>query len=202
MNQMETYSDTNWSERDNQPRTRREGRTDHGRQPRHRRRYREGTGGPGRGYIYQLPLRLHTGSIAPVDALLNAPGEARYYASQALTADGVVDEIRSNGGQAEAWEMDLSDNSNTPRLFDRAEAAFDQVDILINNAAHCVADSFLPPTLIGESARAVDGLPITSVTSESIDRHFAVNVRAAALLSRNTPSVTWRAPEIGGGSSA
>ena len=52
-----------------------------------------------------------------------------------------------------------------PTLFDRAEAAFGRVDILINNAAHCE----MPDDILTTSAG-------------SIDRHFAVTVRAAVLL--------------------
>ena len=52
-----------------------------------------------------------------------------------------------------------------PTLFDRAEAAFERVDILVNNAAHCE----MPDDILTTSAG-------------SIDRYFAVNVRAAVLL--------------------
>ncbi len=95
------------------------------------------------------------------------PGPAFYRAMQASSADEVVESIRDQGGQAEAWEADLADSSNIPLLFDRAEAAFGQVNVLVNNAAHCV----WPSTVL-------------TASPESIDEHFAVNTRAVALMMR------------------
>ena len=132
--------------------------------------------------VFITYLRLHTdayeaGAAEPLEA-----GEDRYHALQAQSAVDTVEAICAAGGRAEAWEMDLGDPANVPELFDRAEAAYGQVDILVNNAAHCVSDSFLPPVELGEDARAVSGMPLLSVTAEGIDRHFAINVRATALL--------------------
>jgi len=94
-----------------------------------------------------------------------APGLPFYYALQTHSAAEVVQAIRDRGGQAEAWEADLSDPSTIPQLFDRAEAAFGPVNVLVNNAAHCEVGS--------------DTVFLTS--AESIDRHFAVNTRAVVL---------------------
>src|SRR3990170_1069333 len=60
-------------------------------------------------------------------------GGAPYHA---LTADHVVEAIRQRGGRAESWEADLADPAVIPQLFDRAEAAFGPVEVLVNNAAH------------------------------------------------------------------
>ena len=97
------------------------------------------------------------------------PGPAFYRAQQGKTADGVLEEIRRTGGRAEAWECDLSDPANIPRLFDRVEEAFGPVDILVNNAASWQGDTFLP-----------DG--DTFISTESYERNFAVNARAVALM--------------------
>ena len=94
-----------------------------------------------------------------------SPGLPLYYALQTRTADEVVQEIRGRGGQAEAWEADLADPDVAPRLFDRAEAVFGPVDVLVNNAAHCEC----PETIFTTSAGV-------------IDQHLIVNVRAAVLL--------------------
>ena len=67
----------------------------------------------------------------------SAPGLPLYYALQTQNADEVVGAIRESGGQAQAWEADLADPDNIPRLFDQAEAAFGPVDVLVNNAAYC-----------------------------------------------------------------
>ena len=81
------------------------------------------------------------------------------------TADAVVNQIMAAGGQAIIVEGDLSDPATIPALFDKVEDAFGQVDILVNNAAHCEA----PDTILQTSAG-------------SLDRTFAVNVRASVLL--------------------
>ena len=93
--------------------------------------------------------------------------------------EGVVEAIRRAGGRTEAWEADLADPAVIPRLFDRAESAFGPVDVLVNNAAHSEHDTFLPPDHAGRDIR---GRPIQTITSESHDRHFAVNSRAPVLL--------------------
>jgi 3-oxoacyl-[acyl-carrier protein] reductase len=113
----------------------------------------------------------------------DTPGEALYYHLQTLTADGVVQAIRAQGGRAEAWEADLADPAVVPALFDRAERAFGPVDVLVNNAAHCRPDTFLPAqTLTGDHTLGGSVPPPSTITSEGHDRHFAVNSRAVALL--------------------
>ncbi|OGO52423.1 MAG: hypothetical protein A2148_05890 [Chloroflexi bacterium RBG_16_68_14] len=113
----------------------------------------------------------------------SAPGEALYATQRAKSAADVVQEIRERGGRAEAWEADLADPAATPDLFDRAEAAFGPVDVLVNNAAHWEADSFLSPEVEPRN-RFVELWTARSpqITAGSHDRHFAVNSRAVALL--------------------
>jgi 3-oxoacyl-[acyl-carrier protein] reductase len=111
------------------------------------------------------------------------PGEALYRARQATTADAVVRAISERGGRAEAWEADLNDPAVIPKLFDRAEAAFRPVEVLVNNAAHWEADTFLQPgTQPKNPLLELWPSPPRPVTPESHDRHFAVNSRALALL--------------------
>jgi 3-oxoacyl-[acyl-carrier protein] reductase len=113
----------------------------------------------------------------------DTPGEAFYYQLQTLSADAVVQAIRAPGGRAEAWEADLADPAAIPELFDRAEQAFGPVEVLVNNAAHCRPDTFLPAqTLTGDHTLGGSAPPPCTITSESHDRHFAVNSRAVALL--------------------
>jgi 3-oxoacyl-[acyl-carrier protein] reductase len=89
--------------------------------------------------------------------------------------------MRERGGQAAAWEADLADPAAISELFDRAERTFGPVQILINNAAHCRPDTFVPTSQLGTDSRAVDGFPMQPLTAASHDRHFAVNSRAGAL---------------------
>lgn len=120
---------------------------------------------------------------APVDAAA-PPGEARYHAQRLAGAEAVVDAIRAAGGEALAWEADLSDPAAIPALFAQAEATLGPVEVLVNNAAHWEGDTFTPR---GESlANALpelwsDGL-VGALSASSIDRLFAVNARAVALL--------------------
>jgi len=76
----------------------------------------------------------------------------------------LVERVRSLGVGITTLELDLSDIEAPKRLFDAAEAAFGPVDILINNATHSARDG------------------IENLTAESLDRHYAVNVRGMALL--------------------
>ena len=111
------------------------------------------------------------------------PGLELYFAQQAKSADEVVASIRQAGGTVEAWEGDLREASTVDTLFQQAEAAFGQVDILVNNAAAYLADTFLPPKSSGEAVTLWDGGPVIStIDAASHDRHFAVNSRAAVLL--------------------
>jgi 3-oxoacyl-[acyl-carrier protein] reductase len=109
------------------------------------------------------------------------PGLSLYDARRARTADDVLARISEHGGRAEAVEVDLSDPATIPLLFDRAEAAFGPVDILVNNADYCTADTFVPQGLLGVD-RAPAGYGIDALTVAVHDAHFAVNSRAVALL--------------------
>jgi 3-oxoacyl-[acyl-carrier protein] reductase len=128
------------------------------------------------------PPSLASGVRRLASASAASPGEAYFRHSQSRSGLELVETIRARGGQAEAWEADLADPATPARLFDRAEAAFGTVDILIHNAAHCEPDTFVPTEALGPNARAVDAFPMTTVTAESIDAHFAVNTRATTLL--------------------
>jgi 3-oxoacyl-[acyl-carrier protein] reductase len=95
--------------------------------------------------------------------------------------EAVLAAIRENGGRAEAVEADLADPAVIPLLFDRAEAALGPVSILVNNAAHWEPDTILPEPkdAPGPAVWPPRSLPITA---GSLDRHFAINARAPALL--------------------
>lgn len=106
----------------------------------------------------------------PADADLSQPGPALYQARQAQDASAVVTPILAAGGRAEAWEADLSDPARIPELFDRVEAVFGPVEVLVNNATFCVPTTFRP-----------DG-DVPTLTAELHDAHFSINSRAVALL--------------------
>src|ERR1039458_1032736 len=91
---------------------------------------------------------------------------------RARSAEAVVEAIRQAGGRADAWEADLADPAVVPELFDRAEAAFGPVEILVSNAAFWHGDTFLP-----DRAERF-GWRLMPVSPDTCDRHFAVNSRA------------------------
>jgi 3-oxoacyl-[acyl-carrier protein] reductase len=93
------------------------------------------------------------------------PSEAFGRYQNTRGADGVVREIRESGGEVEALELDLAQTDGIPGLFDAVEETFGQVDVLVNNAAHCM----YPDNVL-------------DTTAERIDNHFAVNTRAVVLM--------------------
>lgn len=103
-------------------------------------------------------------------------GDVLYSAMQRRPASRVVEEIRLAGGTAVAWAADLGDASAIPRLFDECEAKLGPVDVLVCNHTHCVEETF-DPALVSD-----DGRGVRQITAAEIDRHFAVNARAYALL--------------------
>jgi len=131
-------------------------------------------------YLRQQIDRSPQAAQAPITS--DARGEAFYQASQQLTAATVVDQIRAAGGRVAAIEADLADPASVPMLFDHAEQAFGPVDLLINNAAYCVPDTFIPALNLNADVRAAGGAVLAPITAESHDRHFAVNSRAVALM--------------------
>jgi 3-oxoacyl-[acyl-carrier protein] reductase len=105
-----------------------------------------------------------------------------YRRAHARSGDAVAEAILDSGGRAIALEQDLADADVLPLLFVQAEEALGPIEILVNNADHCRLDTFLPGT--------------DTVTAEGLDRHFAVNARAPALL---MAELARRATELGSG---
>jgi 3-oxoacyl-[acyl-carrier protein] reductase len=122
--------------------------------------------------------------VAASDALKKSvsPSYARYLSQQEHSAQTIVQEIESNGGRAAAIEVDLAASNSAETIFERALSLFGAVDVLVNNAATSIVDSFdsnLESPLTDSHGRLV-----SPVTAETIDAHFAVNTRAVALLMR------------------
>lgn len=120
--------------------------------------------------------------MPPLRDAENTQANQTFYDEQRVKgADAVLQAMREQGGRAEAIEANLADTATIPMLFERAESLFGPVDILINNADHCTADTFVPPRQIGTD-RAPGGYGIAALTATSHDAHFAVNSRAVSLL--------------------
>ncbi|MGB8343927.1 MAG: SDR family oxidoreductase, partial [Ktedonobacteraceae bacterium] len=130
---------------------------------------------------YAISLRIPWASEQEKGSDMHTPGLALYNFKRSQTAEEVIEQIRSQGGWVEALEANLTDLNAVGLLFDRAEAVFGPVDILINNADYCVADTFLPPSR-REEVLIPSGYAPAFITAASHDAHFAVNSRAVALM--------------------
>ena len=99
------------------------------------------------------------------------------YAKSASAAEQVVTAIKSAGGNATAVQADVSQPAEIKVLFDKTAAAYGHVDILVNNAG------------IYEFG------DLASITPESIDRQFALNVKGLILA---TQAAAQAFPKTGG----
>ena len=105
------------------------------------------------------------------------PGTPDEYRRQrALGGEHVEAAIAAHGAAGLVLEADLGDPASAADLFDRAEARFGPVEILVNNASGWLADTF--------TAAATDrfGRALSAVSPVTVDRLLAVDARAAALL--------------------
>lgn len=93
------------------------------------------------------------------------PGVSLYHYLRTKDAQEVVDSIINERGTAIACEIDLRNTNNISALFDVVEAKFGGVDILVNNAA---------------DARNDDS--IDTITADTIEKTYSVNVEATLLL--------------------
>jgi len=103
-------------------------------------------------------------------------GAMLYAANRQNTAEELTSKIAATSGKTVAIELDLADVNNIGALFDWCEKHFGVVDILVNNHTFCEMDTF--------DLRAVTaaGFGIKRITAELIDKNFAINTRAYALL--------------------
>jgi 3-oxoacyl-[acyl-carrier protein] reductase len=79
--------------------------------------------------------------------------------------EALLEELRSTGVRAEGEEIDLSLPDSPERLLDDVAGRLGQPSILVNNAAYSTRDGF------------------EELDAATLDAHYAVNVRATALLS-------------------
>src|SRR5262249_27967447 len=83
------------------------------------------------------------------------------YAGSVDAAQAFVAKIETGGGRAVAVQGDVSDPKVFARIFDKAEAAFGGIDVLVNNAG------------IMALAKVADS------SDELFDRQIAVNLKGA-----------------------
>jgi 3-oxoacyl-[acyl-carrier protein] reductase len=108
----------------------------------------------------------NTGIGAATVRALAAEGAAvgiAFYAAPEQAA-ALAAQVYAGDGRSTIYQIDLGDPEAIPLLFDHVERSLGPVEILINNAAHSSREDW----------------PLLS--AESLDRHYAVNTRATALL--------------------
>jgi 3-oxoacyl-[acyl-carrier protein] reductase len=103
-------------------------------------------------------------------------GPSFYEAVGQEPPEALVRDIESRGGRAACTEADLADPSSVPALFEQCEQRLGPVDVLVNNHAHWVPETF-DPALVTDK-----GYGMRLADAGSIDAHYAVIVRASALL--------------------
>ena len=96
----------------------------------------------------------------------NSPGLAFFFKQQRKNADEVITSIQKDKIQVDSMEGDLRNPELVIELFNRAEKKFGQVDILINNAAEYLADTFLPETVLKDEQPLWEGGPLKSTISQ------------------------------------
>ena len=113
----------------------------------------------------------------------SSPGESFYYSQQTKSIDEVLERVRKSGAQVAALEADVADPAVIKTLFDQAEATLGPVEVLVNNAAYWEADTFLPTDadLANKLVELWTDRP-QSLNTPAVDRMFAVNTRAPALM--------------------
>jgi 3-oxoacyl-[acyl-carrier protein] reductase len=103
-------------------------------------------------------------------------GPALYEALGQEPPEAIVRDIESRGGRAACFEADLADPASGPALFDLCERRLGPVDILVNNHAHWLPETF-DPALI-----STEGFGMRVADEATMDAHYAVNAKAPALL--------------------
>jgi 3-oxoacyl-[acyl-carrier protein] reductase len=103
-------------------------------------------------------------------------GPQLYEALRLEPLETTAKEIESSGGRAAFLEADLADAANIPHLFETCEERLGPVDVLVNNHAHWMPETFDPAIVTDE------GFGMWLADAASMDAHYRVNARAPALL--------------------
>lgn len=131
----------------------------------------------------RLFLHYFRPSVGEKFANTDQLGADFYHAQSQKTADEVLTTLHGLGAEATAWEADLGAETAVSTLFDTAEQVLGHVDIVVNNAAYWEADTFIPSagSTRNKMVEMWTDRPQT-INAGSIDRIFAVNTRAVALI--------------------
>ncbi|MFB3787083.1 MAG: SDR family NAD(P)-dependent oxidoreductase [bacterium] len=108
-------------------------------------------------------------------------GEKHFIALQQQPLDSVLQGLRSQGAVAAGWEADLGKVEHIPELFDRCEEEIGTPDVLVNNHTYDHLDTF-DPERAKPGGKWFGEYAVELIGARNVDRTFAVNTRAYALL--------------------
>jgi len=112
----------------------------------------------------------------------NTTGLYFYFEQQKKNADEVIKSVQEFGVQVASIEGDLSKLDLVKDMFNNAEKKFGEINILVNNAADYMADTFLPEEVLKDEQPLWENGPIKStISKKSFERHFSVNCRAVSI---------------------
>lgn len=107
--------------------------------------------------------------IGRAAALLLAKEGAKVAVTDVLDKQGkeLVSQIKGNGGEADFWHLDVSDEKNVEQIFKDIGSKYNQFDVLVNNAG-------------------ISGInkPTHQVTLEEWDKVMSVNVKGVFLCTK------------------
>lgn len=109
-------------------------------------------------------------------AIPEDPGLERYYALNGQPPETTAKQI---GSDVLSFNCDLREERNIRELFAYAVKNCGHIDVLINNAAVGVPDSFLPG---GSTHSLISDYELKSLSSKTIDSNFSINTKAAVLM--------------------
>lgn len=107
--------------------------------------------------LAEVGCNIFTTYFRPYDATMP-------WGSQENEALEIIEELQKMGVDADGLELDLSQPTAPAELFAEVQKRFGQANILVNNAAYSTSEN------------------IDTLTAQSLDNHYAVNVRGMALL--------------------
>ncbi len=107
--------------------------------------------------LAEVGCNIFTTYFRPYDATMP-------WGSQKNEALEIIEELQKMGVKAAGLELDLSQPTSPAKLFAVVKEQFGQANILVNNAAYSTSEN------------------IQALTNQSLDNHYAVNVRGMALL--------------------
>ena len=130
-------------------------------------------------------LFLHYFRAADQDvAATDVPSESFYRVQQTMSCDDLAARLAATGTEVYAFEADFANPMAPAELFDAAESALGRVEVLVNNAATLVSDTFVPPGAPPQNPLVELWTTTTPFSQQTFARLMSVNAAGPALLMR------------------